>query len=110
MSKRVLVGEVAELPIGEGRTFAVAGRRLALFHTRSGEIFATQAECPHKGGPLADGLIGGTTVMCPLHDRLYELRTGQGPESECAIEVYAVSLGGDGKIWVQLSDETLEYK
>src|SRR5450631_1832693 len=106
MSKRVLVGEVAELPIGEGRTFAVAGRRLALFRTRSDEVFATQAECPHKGGPLADGLIGGATVMCPLHDRLYDLRTGQGPEAECAIEVYAVSLSGDGKIWLQLPDET----
>jgi nitrite reductase (NADH) small subunit len=109
MKRQVLVGEVDQLPKGEGRTFAVAGRRLALFRTRSGDIFATQAECPHKGGPLADGLIGGTTVICPLHDRLYDLRTGQGPESECAIEIYAVSLGGDGKIWVHFSDETLEY-
>jgi nitrite reductase (NADH) small subunit len=99
-----LVGDLQQLPQGEGRTFEVAGRRLALFRTRSGDVFATQAECPHKGGPLADGLVGGTSVICPLHDRVYDLRTGQGPESECPIAVYPVSLGADGKIWVQVSD------
>ncbi len=102
--QNVLVGDLQQLPQGEGRTFEVAGRRLALFRTRSGDVFATQAECPHKGGPLADGLVGGTSVICPLHDRVYDLRTGQGPESECPIAVYPVSLGADGKIWVQVSD------
>ena len=104
MARDVLVGEVAQLPKGEGRTFAVAGRRLALFHTRAGDVFATQAECPHKGGPLADGLVGGTSVICPLHDRVYDLRTGQGPDSECPLDVYPVSLAADGKIWVSVTD------
>jgi nitrite reductase (NADH) small subunit len=105
MPKRVLVAEVADLPKGEGRTFAVDGRRLAVFHMRSGEVFATQADCPHLGGPLADGLTGGTTVICPLHERVFDLRTGQGPDGECAgLEVYPVSLGTDGKIWLQLPD------
>jgi nitrite reductase (NADH) small subunit len=99
---QILVGEVGQLPKGEGRTFEVDGRRLAVFHTRSGEIFATQAQCPHLGGPLADGLIGGTTVICPLHDRLYDLRTGQGPEGECALRVYPVVVGADGKIWLHV--------
>jgi nitrite reductase (NADH) small subunit len=102
--QQIMVGEVAQLPKGEGRTFDVAGRRLALFHTRSGDIFATQAACPHRGGPLADGLVGGTSVICPLHDREYDLRTGLGPEAECAIEVFPVSLGDDGKVWVHVSD------
>ena len=98
----VLIGEVEQLPKGEGRTFDVAGHRLALFRTRAGDVFATQAVCPHKGGPLADGLVGGTTVICPLHDRQYDLRTGAGIETECAIAVYPVSLGDDGKIWVDV--------
>lgn len=104
MPRQILVGDVAELPMGEGRTFAVDGRRLALFHLRSGEVYATQADCPHLGGPLADGLTGGTSVICPLHDRVFDLRTGQGPQGECvSLEVYPVSLS-DGKIWLQLSD------
>ncbi len=106
MPRRVCLGEVTQLPMGEGRTFAVNGRRLALFHMRSGDIYATQADCPHLGGPLADGLTGGTTVMCPLHDRVFDLRTGQGPEGDCAsLTVYPVSLTSDGMIWLQLGDE-----
>ena len=101
-ARQVLVGDVAQLPKGEGRTYEVEGRRLAVFRTRSGAIFATQAECPHKGGPLADGLVGGTTVICPLHERQYDLRTGQGPGAECPIVVFPVALGADGTIWVQL--------
>jgi nitrite reductase (NADH) small subunit len=101
----ILVGEVAQIPRGEGRTFAVAGRRVALFHAHSGEVFATQAECPHARGPLADGLTGGATVICPLHERAYDLRTGQGVNGECTkLRVYPVSLGTDGKIWLQVPD------
>jgi nitrite reductase (NADH) small subunit len=102
MTRSVAIGEVAQLPKGEGRTFDVGGLRLAVFHTRSGEIFATQAACPHLGGPLADGLVGANSVICPLHDRLYDLRTGQGPEPECALDVYPTSLDADGRIWVQV--------
>jgi nitrite reductase (NADH) small subunit len=102
VAKRILVGEVAQLPMGEGRTYAVGGRHVALFHTRAGDIFATQAECPHRGGPLADGLVGGTHIICPLHDRVFDLRTGEGPEPECALEVFPVSLGANGEIWVDV--------
>jgi nitrite reductase (NADH) small subunit len=100
----VLIGNVAAVPPGEGRTYDVDGLQIAVFHTRSGEVFATQAACPHKGGPLADGLVGGGTVICPLHDRTFDLRTGAGPEADCALTVYPVSLGDDGKIWLQLTD------
>ena len=105
MTGGLLVGDLAQIPRGEGRTFAVAGRRVALFHTHSGEVFATQADCPHLRGPLADGLMGGATVICPLHERVYDLRTGQGLNGECtSLRVYPISLGTDGKIWLQIAD------
>jgi nitrite reductase (NADH) small subunit len=101
MNNGVLIGHVAQIPKGEGRTFEIAGRRIAVFHTHSGEVFATQAECPHLQGPLADGLTGGTTVVCPLHDRTYDLRTGLGLNGEAtSLQVYPASLAEDGKIWV----------
>ena len=90
----VLVGEVTQVPAGEGRVFAVAGRRIALFHTRSGEFYATQPSCPHKGGPLADGLVGAATVICPLHDRTYDLRSGLGPEGECGRSGWGIDTWG----------------
>jgi len=101
MNNGVPIGRVAQIPMGEGRTFEIAGRRIAVFHTHSGEVFATQAECPHLQGPLADGLIGGATVVCPLHDRTYDLRTGLGLNGEStSLQVYPATLGDDGKIWV----------
>ena len=101
MTNGIFIGEVAQVPRGEGRTFAVAGRRIAVFHAQSGEVFATQPECPHLKGPLADGLLGGATVICPLHERSYDLRTGQGLNGECSkLRVYPIVLGQDGKIWL----------
>jgi nitrite reductase (NADH) small subunit len=101
MTNGILMGNIAQIPRGEGRTFDIKGRRIAIFHTNSGEVFATQAECPHLQGPLADGLTGGTAVVCPLHERAYDLRTGLGLNGECAsLKVYPASLGRDGNIWV----------
>jgi nitrite reductase/ring-hydroxylating ferredoxin subunit len=98
MNQEIVIGDLAQIPRGEGRTFAVGSRRVAVFHTGAG-VFATQADCPHLRGPLADGLTGGTTLICPLHERAYDLRTGQAMDGACeGIQVYPASLGEDGKI------------
>jgi len=90
MAGALLVAEAAQIPKGEGRTY-------------SGEVYATQAECPHLGGPLADGLTGGATVVCPLHERTYDLRSGAGLNGEpTRLEVYPAALDENGKIWVTL--------
>ena len=52
------LGPLDNIPLGEARVFRVDGRDIAVFRCRSGEVFATSAECPHRGGPLADGLVG----------------------------------------------------
>jgi nitrite reductase (NADH) small subunit len=103
MAGALLVAEAAQIPKGEGRTFKVAGLSIAVFRTHSGEVYATQAECPHLGGPLADGLTGGATVVCPLHERTYDLRSGAGLNGEpTRLEVYPAALDENGKIWVTL--------
>ncbi len=96
MSGEHVIGRLSQIPQGEGRNFDVGGLRVAVFHTRSGRVFATQAACPHRGGPLADGLTDDDTVVCPLHDRVYAFATGEGPD--CRIEIYPVRLGTDGEI------------
>jgi nitrite reductase (NADH) small subunit len=99
----VTLGSLDAIPCGEGRTFEVGKRRIAVFHTRQGEVYATQADCPHRAGPLADGLLGGATLVCPLHSWKFDLQTGLGADGKCALEVYPVRLGGGGQVIVELS-------
>ena len=95
-----MIGHVTQIPKGEGRNFEVGGLRLAVFRTQQGEILATQAECPHRAGPLADGLLGGASVICPLHEWVFDLRTGAG--KECSIKTYPVRATEDGTILLLL--------
>jgi len=103
MMRQISIGGLDQIPKGEARTFKVEGLHIAVYHTHSGEIFATQPDCPHREGPLADGLIGGATVVCPLHDRSFDLRTGKCLSGDCAdIRTYRVALDQDGRIELRL--------
>jgi nitrite reductase (NADH) small subunit len=101
MPDEAALGLLAQIPSGEGRVFLLNGARIAVFHTRDGNVFATQADCPHRGGPLADGLTDETTVVCPLHDRVYDLRTGAGVGTDCSIRVFPVRVNASGVILIE---------
>ena len=98
----VTLGPLTAIPEGEGRTFEIGGTRLAVFRDRGGAIYATQADCPHKQGPLADGLLGAGTLICPLHSLKFDLTTGKALNSECSLRTYAVSLSDNGQLLVDL--------
>jgi nitrite reductase (NADH) small subunit len=98
----VMVTPLSAIPPGEGRNFEIAGERLAIFHTRDGAVFATQAECPHKQGPLADGLVGATTLICPLHSWKFDLRTGARVLGSCGITIYPTRVDEQGRVVVSL--------
>lgn len=76
MTRRHRLGALDRIPPGEGRVFAVDGRHVAVFRARDGRVFATTARCPHRGGPLADGILGHETVACPMHGIEFDLTTG----------------------------------
>ncbi len=97
-----MIGTIEQIPRGEGRNFEIAGLRVAVFRTQRDEVFASQAECPHLRGPLADGMLGGTTIMCPLHDRSYDLRSGKVLVGECDIAVYPVRLAAGGDLLITM--------
>ncbi|HEY2732626.1 MAG TPA: Rieske 2Fe-2S domain-containing protein [Polyangiales bacterium] len=105
MTKQVRLGLLSEIPEGEGRNFQVGERSIAVFHTRGGELFATQALCPHRQGPLADGLVGGSTLVCPLHDWSFDLTNGKTLNGTCDIAVYALARAADGSLLVELPDD-----
>lgn len=97
---------LAQIPEGEGRTCEVGGRRIAVFRGRDGRVFATQAECPHRRGPLADGIVGAGRLVCPLHDWKFDLETGATENGACPIEVYAAAVDPDGMVTVELPEHS----
>ena len=100
------LGPVSRLPLGEGRIFQVGHTAVAIFRTRGGEVFATQASCPHRGGPLADGLVGAGKVICPLHSYKFDLATGEPVGNACeALKTYPVSVSETGDILLSLNIE-----
>ena len=99
------LGPVEQIPLGEGRVFEVEGRSVAVFRTRQDKVYATQAACPHKAGPLADGIIGGRQIVCPLHAYKFDLATGEPVANDCkALRTYNVTLGGNGEILLFYGD------
>jgi nitrite reductase (NADH) small subunit len=72
----VSLGPVDQIPYGEGRAFEVEGEQVAVFRLRDGSLRALSAVCPHRGGPIADGQIDNSIVLCPLHLNAFELDTG----------------------------------
>ncbi|MFL6449416.1 MAG: Rieske (2Fe-2S) protein [Bryobacteraceae bacterium] len=97
-----VLGPSQLIPPGEGRNFEIAGERIAVFRTRRGEVFATQAKCPHKNGLLADGLVGDGSVVCPLHAWKFDLTTGEALTGSCKLTTYPVSVTDDGVIVVTI--------
>lgn len=96
------IGPLSTIPPGEGRSIEVLGEKIAIFRTRADEVFAVQAECPHRGGPLADGLIGGTTLICPLHSWKFDLTTGEALFGDCGIKTFLVRVNESGRIILTL--------
>ncbi len=102
MSEETAIGHVSAIPPGEGRNFDVDGLVITVFRTRAGEVFATQPKCPHRQGPLADGLVGGTLLVCPLHDLTFDLRTGEAVSGDLCLKTYPVRAAEDGRIMLAL--------
>jgi len=104
MQNEFLVGSLEQIPVGEGRNYDVDGLSIAVFHTRSGAVYATQAYCPHRQAPLADGLTGGSTLMCPFHSWKFNMMTGESVLGECGITVFPVRSTETGDIFVTIEE------
>ena len=80
------LGPVDQIPLRGARTVTVAhGEEIALFRTGEDKVYALVNRCPHKGGPLSQGIVHGDRVACPLHNWTISLATGeaQGPDRGC---------------------------
>jgi nitrite reductase (NADH) small subunit len=97
--------KVDDVPVGEGRAMVVGDEQVAVFRLRDGTLRALSAVCPHRGGPLADGLLDDEVVVCPLHGYTYDLKTGaevsNGGLSVCS---YTVVVDAQQKISVHATE------
>ena len=98
------LGPIDRIPPGEGQTFLVAGREIAVFRARGADaVHATQARCPHKAGLLADGIVGDGKVICPLHSYKFDLATGTPLGNTCpSLATYRTEITSDRRVllWV----------
>jgi nitrite reductase (NADH) small subunit len=97
------VGRVDDVPLLEGRAVTIDGRRIAVVRLADG-FAAIDAECPHRGGPLADGIVADSCVTCPLHGWRFDLRSGEpvGGGATSGIDVHEVR-ELDGELYVRLA-------
>jgi nitrite reductase (NADH) small subunit len=83
------VGSVDDVPLRGARTIATRQGDIAVFKAADGVLFALWDRCPHRGGPLSQGIIHGHAVTCPLHNWVISLKTGtaQGVDNGCVRKV-----------------------
>jgi nitrite reductase (NADH) small subunit len=96
------IGVLDDIPRQGARVVKCADGDIAVFRTLDDEVFALRDKCPHKGGPLSQGIVHGTKVACPLHDWKIHLDTGLAvaPDEGCAAR-FPVRVEG-GRVFLSL--------
>jgi nitrite reductase (NADH) small subunit len=101
MSRRVQVAQVADIPPGEGCVVDAEGKTLALFNV-DGAFYALDNTCSHRGGPLGEGELEGTVVVCPWHAWRWDVKTGANVNNPAVkMACFPVSMDG-GSVYVEL--------
>lgn len=91
MTVFVDIGSLDDIPRQGARLVRTAQGCVAVFRTADDRVFALDDRCPHKGGPLSEGIVHGTAVTCPLHNWVFDLNTGQAQGADDgAVGTYAV--------------------
>ena len=85
MVEWIEVGKISDIPKLGARVVKTAEGNIGVFRTADDEIFALRDKCPHKGGPLSQGIVHGKRVTCPLHNWNIELSSGEAvaPDQGC---------------------------
>ncbi|QQN74283.1 nitrite reductase small subunit NirD [Croceicoccus sp. YJ47] len=97
------VGALSDIPLRGARMVKTAKGCVAIFRTGEEELFATSNSCAHRQGPLAEGIVHGRMVTCPLHSWTYSLETGEAQGAdEGIIATYPVRIEA-GRVLLDVS-------
>lgn len=105
MSEWIEVVAVNQIPVLGARVVRTAEMDIALFRGSDDRVFALRDACPHKNGPLSQGIVHGHSVTCPLHNWKIDLTSGEalGPDEGCT-NVFPVRVEG-GMVLLQLTPD-----
>ncbi len=89
------IGALEDIPLRGARMVKTPVGCVAIFRTDEAEVFAASNTCPHKNGPLAEGIVHGQKITCPLHNWVFDLNTGQAlGADEGQIDTFPVRIDG----------------
>jgi nitrite reductase (NADH) small subunit len=102
-ANKVAIGTIDDIPRRGARCVKNGDMTIAVFRTVDDRIFALEDKCPHRNGPLSQGIVHDGCVTCPLHNWVISLETGtaQGAD-EGSTNTFAVRLE-DGRIYLDLT-------
>lgn len=85
MSNWIEIGKLDDIPRLGSRVVENSGEEIAIFRTADDHVFALRNRCPHKNGPLSEGIVHGHKVACPLHNWNIDLASGEAvaPDKGC---------------------------
>lgn len=107
----IRIARCEDIPLREGRAVKLGVREIAIFNLGD-RFLAVSNHCPHKNGPLAEGIVSGQSVVCPLHQWTVDLETGavaRPAESVACVERFRVRIE-DGVVLVELPIESASRK
>lgn len=103
MENWVEIGNLSDIPLRGARCVKTPLGRIAVFRTGADEVYAIEDRCPHKGGPLSQGIVHGAAVTCPLHNWVLSLETGRAlGADEGAVRTFALKCEG-GKLFLDMA-------
>jgi nitrite reductase [NAD(P)H] small subunit len=105
MNEWIAVCRVADIPVlGARRVSREQGLPVAVFRNAADQVFALLDRCPHKGGPLSQGIVFGDGVACPLHNQVIGLADGcaRAPDDGCT-PTFACKVEG-GEVWLDAGE------
>jgi len=100
MNDWIEIGRLEQVPLRGARCVNTPAGKIAVFRTAENQVYAIENRCPHKGGPLSDGIVHGGSVTCPLHNWVFDLATGEAQGAdEGQVRSFAVNVV-DGRIFM----------
>ncbi len=104
-SNRIAIGHRDEIPRQGARIVRSRAGDIAIFRTHNDRFFALRDHCPHRGGPLSQGIVHGEQVTCPLHNWVIDLESGEatGADTGCTTR-FTIEQEGE-QLFLRLPEE-----
>ncbi|MDB5556608.1 MAG: Assimilatory nitrite reductase small subunit [Rhizobium sp.] len=103
----IAIGQISDIPPRGARCVKTPHGKIGIFRTAENQVFAIEDHCPHRGGPLSQGIVHGTSVTCPLHNWVISLETGKAlGADEGSVKTIQLEIRGD-EIFIALEEQLM---